>query len=380
MPSRNAPEISKNGKVLVYLFGSLGDTLVAIPALRAVRRNFPQAELIVLHDTQSAGIVRASQVIPDELCDGYLSYENQTGRKNKISAYYRLWSKLRKESFDAVVYLVISERPARSVRRDKLFFRACGIRRLIGFHSFAKEDLYPVDGHGHPALTEHEAVRKLKRLELDYLKIAEEDLRLPLLDFSLEEIQKIKNWLAARRKKNAARLIAIAPGCKSEANLWALDNFVELGRKLSETEDCELVIVGGKIERELGEQLISAWGEGINAAGELTVRESGVLLSLCDLYVGLNTGTTHLAAAVGTPCLGIYGEHNNPGQWYPLGGGHTIVFHPVECAGCHLFVCPFENHPCMKKIPVEAVWQNLQKMMHADQSGSAEREIEIVSV
>lgn len=380
MQSDNSPKITKKTKVLVYLFGSLGDTIVAIPALRAVRRNFPDAELIVLHDTQSAGIVRASQVIPDNLCDGYLSYENQTGKINKVSAFYRLWRKLRKERFEAVVYLVISERPARSVSRDKFFFRACGIRRLIGFHSFALGELYPVDIDGHPAMTTHEALRKLMRLKLDGIETAPEDLRFPLLDFSQEEIQKIKNWLAARRKKNASRLIAIAPGCKSPANLWSLENFIELGRKLIEAENCELIVIGGKVEGKLGDQLIEAWGEGINAAGQFSVLDSGALLSLCDFYVGLNTGTTHLAAAVKTPCLGIYGEHNNPGQWYPYGDSHTVVYHPVKCAGCRVFVCPLENHPCMKGISVENVWQNLQKMIRRGESGGQQSEIEVVSV
>lgn len=355
----------KKAKILVYLFGSLGDTIIAIPALRAVRRHFRDAELILLQNVQSDNIVRASQVIPANLIDGYLSYASEAGKFNKINGFYRLWRELRRHGFQAVVYLVISERPARSVSRDRLFFRSCGIRRLIGFHPFSKEELYPLDAEQRPAMTENEAIRKLNRLEIDGIKSLPEDLRPPFLTFSTVELESIKKWLVDRRKKTDSRLIAIAPGCKTEANIWSLENFIQIGHRLL-AENCELLIVGGKAEYDLGEKMISAWGAGINAAGEFSVRESSVILSLCDFYIGLDTGTTHLAAAVGTPCFALYGERNNPGHWFPLGSGHLIVFHPVACAGCRFFICPLPTHPCMTGISVESVWQNLQKFMRGE--------------
>jgi len=345
-------------KVLVYLFGSLGDTLVAIPALRAVRRHFQNAELVLLQNVQPGNIVKASEVIPENLIDRYLSYENKPDKMSKFSGFYRLWRRLRGERFEAVVYLVISERPARSVFRDKFFFRSCGIGKLIGFRPFSKDELYPIDAEQRPALTENEAVRKLHRLELDGIEAKpEEDLQQPLLKFSQSEEEKARLWLAGQ--KSDSRLIAIAPGCKTQANIWPLENFIEIGSRLIATENCELIVVGGKDEHTMGEKMISAWGKGINAAGEFSVREAGALLAACDFYIGLDTGTTHLSAAVGTPCFAIYGERNNPGHWYPLGSSHSIVFHPVACAGCRFHVCPLPDHPCMTGISADSVWENL---------------------
>ncbi|MEO8071689.1 MAG: glycosyltransferase family 9 protein [Acidobacteriota bacterium] len=354
---------TKKEKILVYLFGSLGDTLVAIPALRAVRRNFPDCELSLLQNTQSDNIVTAAQVIPEELIDNYLSYKSYSGSFSKVVDYYKLRRELRKQNFQAVVYLVISERPASSVFRDKLFFRSCGIPRLYGFHAFSKDEIYPFDSNQHPALTDNEAIRKLDRLQIDGINILrEKDLQIPLLKFSGSEISEMQKWLTERRRKPKCRLIAIAPGCKTEANIWSLENFIQIGDRLINDENCEIIVVGGKAEQSDGEKLISCWSEGINAAGVLSVRQSGTLLSLCDFLIGLDTGTTHLAAAVGTRCLAIYGERNNPGHWYPLGSGHTIIYHPVKCAGCRLFACPLPNHPCMKQITVDSVWQNWKQI------------------
>ncbi len=351
-------------KVLVYLFGSLGDTLVAIPALRAVRRHFQDSELVLLQNIPPGGnIVRASQVIPENLIDSYLEYANSPGRLNKILDFYRLRSCLRRYQFQAAVYLVISERPAQSVARDKFFFRACGISRFYGFHAFTDNQLYPLDDKGFPAMTNSESERKLARLEIDGVNSLPKDFERPLLNFSIEEVEKVKTWLSARRTKPNARLISIAPGCKTAANAWSVENFIEVGRRLIADGDCELLVIGGKAEREAARKLVAVWGEGINSAGEFSVRESGAMLSLCDIHFGLDTGTTHLAAAVGTPCLALFHGRDNPGHWFPNGDGHRIIIHPVECAGCRVQVCPIPNHPCMQEISVDAVWNNLREFM-----------------
>ena len=368
-------------KILLYITGSLGDTLVAIPAVRAVRRNFPDAELILLQHDPLGHNAEISQIIPDELVDGYLSYNTHAEKADKISIFRQLWSNLRKQNFQAAVYLVSSERPARSVRRDKLFFRSCGIKRLIGFHPFSKDKLYPLDSQNRPALTISEAELKLERLRLDGIKTSEaEDFQLPLLKFSKAEIETAEKWLATRRKKPHSRLISIAPGCKNPANYWSLENFIEIGQKLLDAEDCELVVIGGKTEHSEGEKMVSAWNSGINAAGQFSVRESGALLSLSDFHIGVDTGTTHLAAAVGTRCFAIYHERYNPGYWHPLGNQHTIIYHPVPCAGCRGLSCPLPDHPCMKNISVEAVWRNLRVFMREDKSGRNGKSLKRIAV
>lgn len=370
----------KKPKVLVYLFGSLGDTIVAIPALRAVRRHFRDAELVLLQNVQPGNIVSASQVIPENLIDGCISYDSHTGRFDKIVDSFFLWRDLRRHAFQTAVYLVISERPSRSVARDRLFFRACGIRRLIGFHPFSKEELYPFDERRQrPALTENEAARKLNRLEIDGIKSLPEDLQPPFLTFSSAEIERVKKWLAERGKKDDSRLIVVAPGCKTEANVWSTENFIEIGHRLL-AENFQLLIVGGAAERDSAEKMISAWGAGINAAGEFSVRDSGAILSLCDFYIGLDTGTTHLAAAVGTPCFALYGERNNQGHWFPPGDGHTIVFHPVACAGCRAFTCPLPAHPCMRGITVESVWQNLREFTRSEAPETGAPSVKLIAV
>ena len=374
-------KITVKRKILVYLFGSLGDTIVAIPALRAVRRNFATAEIVLLQNAATEGGVSTADVIPADLIDRHFEYQSETATTKKFSTYFGLWKAIRSERFDSVVYLVISERPSRSLRRDRFFFLACGIKELIGFHAFSRERLYPVDSNGTPAKTDHEAVRKLERLERDGITTKrDEDLRIPFYTSSRPESEIVSDWLTSHRKSPQSTLAAIAPGCKTKSNLWPIENFAEIAKRLRANENCEIIIVGGDADVVLGDQIIDALGDGINAAGKFSIRESAILLSHCDFYVGLDTGSTHLASAVGTPCFSIFGERNNPGQWYPLGETNVVLSHPVECSGCRLFTCPIPGHPCMNGIDVDSVWQNLSEFIRSSYGRNLRSEDRIVRV
>lgn len=379
MPRPHAAGREEKKKILVYLFGSLGDSIVAIPALRAVRRHFRDSEIVMLQNFDSDALVSASHVIPDGLVDRFLSYKSSSTRSEKPSEFFRLWRTLRRERFAAAAYLVTSERPANAVRRDRFFFRSCGINDLYGFHAIPPDELYPVDPDGLPARSEHEAVFKLRRLSLDGIEWSpESDLRVPLIDPAPADVDEIDKWLGRRRRKPNVPLISIGPGCKQQVNVWPLANFARLGERLTAEVPCELIVVGGKSEFDMGEELISGWRGGINAAGLFSVRQSAALLSRCDFHIGLDTGTTHLAAAAGARCFGIFGERNNPGLWYPLGGGHTVVHHGVPCGPCRASTCAVPGHPCMTDISFETVWEQLRQFLNSASESSA-AEVKVIA-
>ncbi len=359
MPQTKASHGAGPDKVLVYLVGSLGDSIVAIPALRAVRRHFKGAEIVMLQNYGSEGLVLASDVIPGDLIDRTLDYDSRPGSVSRLAGITRLWKRLRQERFDAAVYLVMSERPAKDVRRDRLFFRSAGIKRLYGFHPIGTDELYPIGPDGRPAASKHEAVFRLERLALDGIEFLESDLETPLIEPRDADLAEIDEWLAKARQRPGVPLVSIGPGCKQQVNQWPPENFRRIGTRIIERHPCEIIVVGGKAEFEMGEKLVEAWGGGINAAGTFSVRLSAALLSRCSLHIGLDTGTTHLAAAAGTRCFTIYSGRNNQQAWYPLGGGHSVIYHPVVCSPCRLFTCTVPGHPCMEKIGIELVWERL---------------------
>jgi ADP-heptose:LPS heptosyltransferase len=276
----------------------------------------------------------------------------------RASAGARLWLTLRRAGSAAAVYRAPGARPAPRGARDRRFFRAAGIRRLIGFHSVPASALYPRDGAGKPTAVEHETTTRLSRLERDGIDIEVESAPSARgLDLPEAIVRTARPWLADRRRHADRRLVAIAPGAKQQTNLWPIERFAEVGRSLLARGDVELVVVGGPAEREAANALLAAWDDGVNATGMLSVLETAAVLRECVLLVGLDTGTTHLAAAVDTPCVALYGGRDNPGRFDPLGDAHRILRHAVPCAGCRIILdpCPLPDHPCMRGIETDEV-------------------------
>jgi heptosyltransferase III len=353
-------------KLLVYLIGSLGDTIVAIPALRALRRHFPRAEFVLLQNEAPGGIADASSVIFPQYVDRVISYPGGAGlrsTKNLIG----LWTKLRRERFDSVAYLVVSDRPENAVARDRYFFRSTGIRQLLGFHPFSRGELYPTGPDGMPSLTAHESLRKLQRLRRDGISWVQDHLAAPLLQPSDAEDERVASWLRHNVADVEGKdLVAISPGSKTQSNSWRPAKFADLGRKLAQNPSTQIVFTGGPRDVVLCHDLIREIGCGINAAGNFSIRETAALMSRCVLHIGVDTGTTHLAAAVGTRCISIHGGRTNPGQWFPMGEGHAVFLHPVICAGCQTFICPRPGHPCTEEISPDVIWQYAESMLNGD--------------
>jgi ADP-heptose:LPS heptosyltransferase len=150
-------------------------------------------------------------------------------------------------------------------------------------------------------------------------------------------------------------LIGIGPGSKWPSKVWPEERFAEVGKKLIGELGLYPIVLGGPEDAALAARLVKTWGSGANAAGALDIRPAAAALTHCRLYVGNDTGTMHLAAAVGTPCGAVFSAQDWPGRWYPYGMGHTVLRRRVACEGCLLQVCEREGLRCLKEISVDEV-------------------------
>jgi len=123
------------------------------------------------------------------------------------------------------------------------------------------------------------------------------------------------------------------------------------------------VVFGGKEDRVIGEWLLEKWGRGYNAAGALTLRASAAALKRCALFLGNDTGTMHLAAAVGVPCVGIFSSREPPGLWFPQGDRHRVFRSEIECENCGLIECIERANECLKKIKVDEVFEACRELL-----------------
>lgn len=343
-------------RLLVFHVGSLGDTLVALPAFWSVARAYPSAQRVMLTKTPARGGIPVGRDILEGsgLFDDYLLFEgdhhayggNPPGWRKWLGAL-RLVRALRARRFDLAVYLAPSDRVPAQVRRDLLFFRLAGIRRVLGAQR-------PVALAG-PASTE--AQRVLARLNGTPAWPAQPQQARHDLALTDADHAGVARWLDDRLPAQAIARpwVAFAPGSNMQAKRWPAARFEAVGARLIRRHRIWPVIVGGPEDREVAARLLQAWGCGTDAAGALSVRQSAALLARCRLFVGNDTGTMHLAAAGGLPCVALFSARDEAGKWDPVGGPHHLIRKAVPCAGCMLVRCDERDRLCLRLIEVDEV-------------------------
>lgn len=337
-------------RLLIYRLGSLGDTIVALPALHLVERAFPGARRFLLTNIPihakapaAAAVLGGSGLVHD-----YLTY--RVGTRNPLELA-GVWWAIRRFRPQAMVYLA-EPRGEAAVLRDEKFFRLCGIRHIVGLPhgELATLRMDPDTG-----LYEQEAARLLRCVralgEADVNDLSGWDLHL-----TPEERQKAEEVLAPI---GSTPKIAFGPGTKMQSNDWGRENWRALLDKLAPAmAGRALVMVGAKEDAPTVEFAAANWqGPVLNVCGRLTPRETAAVLHGAELFLGPDSGPKHLAASQGVPCALVFGARNKAGQWYPPGRGHRVVRRTVDCAECRLEVCIEQKKKCLTSITPDDLYE-----------------------
>jgi ADP-heptose:LPS heptosyltransferase len=352
-------------KILVFRIGHLGDTLVSLPAFWRIRDTFPDASISLLtnFDLHNPTLITPKDVLPKTgLFDDWIEYPSRGSGSAQRSKIIKLLLNLRKRRYDAVFYLPPRSRTKGQAARDTWFFRAAGIRRVFGKRSLEKHRL--------PLQSPPDAPAVISEAEylIDCVSDAISGERSTHYKNDLlindEERMAASSWLGSviRPEKDRHRLIAVAPGSKWASKIWDEGRYRDVVSQLVKQWGVTPVVFGGKEDREKGERLVAKWGSAANSCGELTVRQSAALLERCSLYLGNDTGTMHLAAAVGTKCVAVFAAIDLEGRWTPMGEGHQIFRTRVECQHCHTPSC-FNFNKCLDLIEVNAVLEACNEVL-----------------
>jgi len=345
-------------RVLVYRLGSLGDMLVALPALHLVAKAFPDAERVMLTNVPvDAKAPAAAEVLGSSgLVSGYLRYAVGTRSLVELAV---LWWKLVRLRPEVLVYLG-SARGVDAAKRDAAFFRLCGVKRMVGvpLTEAMQQNFY--GNESAEGDVEPEAARLCRNIA----------------DLGEARLEDAASWdlhLTAAEHEAAARAIgqlalglrpvAVSVGTKVQAKDWGKENWRALLAKIAaESPGRALLLVGSTEESEASEFAAEGWrqnggGVVVNLCGILSPRESAAALARAEIFVGHDSGPMHLAAAVGTPCVAVFSARNIPRQWFPFGKQHRVLYHHVECAGCGLETCIVERKRCLMSIGVDEVME-----------------------
>ncbi len=352
---------SSTKRVLIYRLGSLGDTLIALPALHLVARAFPQAERRMLTNFPvNVKAPPAAAILENSgLVQGYFRYAVGTRSPRELLS---LWWQLVRWQPEILVYIG-ARRGVASARRDANFFRLCGIRRLIGIP--VTEDMQRNRWQESEQALEPEGARLARNIaELGDARLddpASWDLHL-----TSEEHARAADVLLPA---SGCSILAVSVGTKVQSKDWGRENWRALLAELAPLYPAQaLVLAGSPQESEASEFAAEGWREAsggpvINLCGHLTPRESAAVFARAKLFIGHDSGPMHLAAAVQTPCVAIFAARNKPRVWFPYGKQHCVVYHRTDCWGCGLETCIVERKKCITSITVEEVLAEVRAML-----------------
>lgn len=330
-------------RILVKEVNWLGDIVMSLPALHAIRKSFPNAHLTVLIKKELASFFDGSrwidEVIPYGLRKGFLhGLSDRRKIVRDIRARRFDLAILFPNSFDSALWPLMARIPTRAgYARD-----ARGL--LLSHRTRATAEILEV----------HQVHYYLHMLgETLGLKGSCENFA-PDVDPAARG--RMEGFLAQRRRKPSAPLIAMAVAAAyGPAKEWPAERFARTIDLLADKYGAECVLVGAPSERRKSEEVIQRSKSGaVMAAGETSVGEAIALLSLCAGFAGNDSGSMHVAGALGKPTVGIYGS-TRADRTGPLGARTKILYKKIECSPCLKRTCRFGHYQCLTMIEPEEV-------------------------
>jgi heptosyltransferase II len=324
-------------RVLVKEVNWLGDLVLSLPALRALRAAFAGVSLAVLIRQELAGFFDGmdwiDEIIPYTMRAGMLGWDDQ----RKIVAA------LRARRFDLAVIFPNSFRSA-------LWTFLAGVPRRAGYATDGRRFL--LTNHALPKISAKHSHQRFYWLGMvrDTLGIPSA-IRDDRLEVSQQSVARVKQWLTSHRRHPDAPLIAISSAAAyGPAKEWPAPYYAKLIDLASEIAGVECVLLGTPSERLKCQEIATISRVGaLIAAGATDVAELKALLSLCDGFAGNDSGAMHLAAALGKPAVGIFGS-TDPARTGPIGEKVTVIYHSVSCSPCLKRTCRFGHYQCLQGI------------------------------
>jgi len=336
-------------RIMIRSTNWIGDAIMTTPAIRAIRTNFPHAHITLLAKPWVVPVFQSSPHIDQIMI--YDAHGCHTGLKGMA----QLVKDIRNQHFDTAILL------QNAIEAAILSFLG-GIEHRIGFDTDARGLLLT---HAVP-LTK--AVKKIHQTRY-YVQMLE-SVGIKNSGLALELYIDVSDRISAfqfLKKLNTSpdfRWIGMNPSATyGTAKQWFPKRFAQLADRIAKNHHAGILIFGGPKDKQLGEQVCEMMQTpGINLAGQTTLGMAMALIQQCKAFVTNDSGLMHIACALQTPLIAIFGS-TNPITTGPIGINSHIVQVKAPCSPCLLTDCPKKHHLCMDAVSVDNVYQKVEALL-----------------
>lgn len=272
---------------------------------------------------------------------------DRKGEQRHWQSFFKLVSEVRSAGYDLVINF------QRSTFKVWLLILAAMPCRVLVYHKNRKHTIHAVTNH----------LETIAPLGID-IATEEPDLEL----FPSAEDQQYVAALLQAEGVNGKQLVALNLGASNRIKCWRPESFALLAERCAVTADVRVVLIGGESELDLAAQVMAATKvPPLNLVNHLSLTRLGALLQQCRVLVSADTGPLHLATAVGTPVIALFGAID-PERTGPVGKGHTVISHPeLSCVPCMDKLCRHTPElECMDLITVDEVYNAVATRLQSD--------------
>ncbi len=327
-------------RILVVRLRSIGDTVLATPSLFALRRFVPQARIDILLEDWVAPVLEGSELVDEVI----------TIPRHSNAARARVARELHRANYD-VAYNLHGGTTA------TFLTRATGARHRVGFNNYQYARLHnhvspsPLDVWQRPQL--HSVEQQLALIGWTGVPVSD---RPPTkLTIRSAATAAISQRLRDKDILDHQSIALIHPAAAFATKQWATENFARVVEKVSARGFLPVAVVAPN-EKPLLQSLINAATVQMVGFDDLSLPEIAALAARAKLFIGNDSGIAHIAAAVATPCVVIFGS-SNIAHWRPwTTAANEVVREEMSCQPCHGYFCAeYEKPECILRVPIDRV-------------------------
>lgn len=335
-------DMSKAKRVLIVRLDRIGDVLLSTPVIKAIRDAYPGTYIAMMVRRYAKDILEGNPYL-----DEVIIYD-KTGRERNLAGNLSFLNSLRRRKFDVAFLL-------HPTKRTHVVTALAGIPHRIGYGrkwGFLLTEKIPHTKHYG---LKHEIDYVLDVLRYTGLEPKNKALYMPVNPRSENRVEELfkENGIV---KDDLC--IAMNPGASCPSKRWSLSNFAKVADELIEKYGAKVVVIAGSGDKEFGDKVSSAIkGHCVNLSGKTSVADVASILRRMKLFISNDSGPVHIACAVGTPVVSIFGRSDrglSPGRWGPTGERDIVVHKNVGCITCFAHNCK-RNFYCLQAVTVDDV-------------------------
>ena len=340
--------------ILLIQLGDIGDVVLSTPCIKALRDKYPRAKIVV------AVWDKAAELLEDcPWLDHVMAVTKQSRSLwEEVFFQFNFFRKLRNFHFDLAIDL-------RTGTRGAILAFLSGARQRVGFHAVDgklwRNRLFSSLLHREYPPGQHVVDYLLSLLEAFGVTTEEHS---PALVVSGDKLEKIGDFFKEEMIEPGPMLVAVQPFSLWRYKEWGQEKYISLINWLIEKQNATVLVTGSAPERQRAEEIVRNCDKRChNLAGKTSIATYAALLKKCHLFIGVDSAGLHIAAAVDTPTVSIFGP-SSPISWAPRGARHLVVQKAFDCLPCRQKGCMgSEKSRCLDELSMGEVVQKIEKLV-----------------